>query len=83
MWLVVGVKSICDEESFKHKNQKRIKLFELNWTLPNVLVEILNWTNQKKKKRIKLLNCFLKDKKTKKAETNKVGGRFEPGDESS
>jgi hypothetical protein len=26
MWLVVGVKSICDEESFKHKNQKRIKL---------------------------------------------------------
>ena len=26
MWLVVGVKSICDEDSFKHKNQKRIKL---------------------------------------------------------
>ena len=33
-------------DSFKHKNQKRIKLFELNWT------------KQKKQKRIKLLNCF-------------------------
>jgi hypothetical protein len=44
MWLVVGVKSICDEDSPFSKNQKRIKL--------------LNWTNQKKKKRIKLRGRF-------------------------
>ena len=63
MWLVVGVKSICDEEKTRFKLQM-FRVFQAQEPETNKVI-------------------WIELDEPEEEETNKVGGRFDPGGESS